>query len=218
MITNWSSVGGSNAPISAFLPQNGSETRAFFLSAIGLTAPGPCVSTSATKPGAAGANDNTLQENEGVAPSLNTNKADVIVPFSVAYWIAEHFHSASCGTIASCYAHPGNCHPAAGQNLFGCNTHGTMVLNQINGTAPTTGTGKATMINPGFTPLFTHVVSEVVNALPGSIPAYLQPYFGPNGWTCASAAARADLQKYGFLVLPNTGGPGTCGYAPPPPP
>ena len=75
------------------LPQSGSGIRSFFLSAIGLTAPGLCVSTSATRQGAAGANDNTLQQNEGVASSLNTNKANVIFPFSVGKYLAEHFHS-----------------------------------------------------------------------------------------------------------------------------
>ena len=63
----------------------------------------------------------------------------------MANWIAERFHSASCGTIAQCFASPAHCTPAAGLNLFGCNTHGTMVLNEINGTAPTSGSGRVTV-------------------------------------------------------------------------
>jgi len=215
--TRWNQIpgnaGGSTATIRAFLPQPDSDTRLSFLGDLGLSAPGSCVSTSATQQGAAGANDQTLQGNEGVAPSLNTNKANVIVPVSVGNWIAERFHSASCGTIAQCFAHPEACTPSGTQNLFGCDTHGTMVLNDINGTAPTTGSGGNTSINPGFTAGFTYVLFEVVNAAQGTIPAYLQPYFGPTGFTCTSAKAKTDLKNYGFFVLPNGNVPGDCGVA-----
>jgi ABC-type phosphate transport system substrate-binding protein len=216
-ITKWNQIpgnsGGSSATISVFLPQNGSGTRAFWLSAIGLTAPGPCVSTSATRAGAAGANDNTLQENQGVAPSLNTNTANVIVGGSIGKWIAEADHSAKCGTVAQCFADPTNCHPTASQNLIGCDTHGTMVLNSINGTKPTLGTGVKTVINKAYTPTFTRLLFEVVNAPQGTIPAYLKPYFGPTGFTCNSATSTKDLRNYGFLVLPKGTSPGDCGFA-----
>jgi ABC-type phosphate transport system substrate-binding protein len=216
-ITKWNQIpgnsGGSTATIAAMLPQNGSGTRSFFLGALGLTNPGSCVSTSATQQGAAGNGANTLQENEGVAPSLNTNTANVIFPFSVGKWIAEKFHSASCGTIAQCFADPTHCTPTGTQNLFGCNTHGTMVLNKINGTAPTTGTGVKTKINPGFTPTFTRLLFEVVNAPQGTIPAKLKPYFGPTGFTCNSSVSAKDLRNYGFLVLPKGTSPGDCGFA-----
>jgi len=212
-LTNWSQVGGTSAPIAAMLPQNGSGTRSFFLGAIGLTAPGPCVSTSATRQGAAGANDQTLEENEGVDPSLNMNKADVIFPFSVGKWIAERFHSASCGTVANCFAHPSQCHPTATQNMFGCNTSGTMKLNSINSTAPTLGTGANTRINPGFTPTFTRLLFIVVNAPQGTVPASLKSYFGPTGFTCTGALAKKHLKSYGFLVLPNGTSAGDCGFA-----
>lgn len=216
-ITKWNQIpgnsGGSSATISVFLPQNGSGTRAFWLSAIGLTAPGSCVSTSATRAGAAGANDNTLEENQGDAPSLNANKANVIVGGSIGKWIAEKFHSASCGTIAQCFADPGHCTPTGSQNLFGCDLHGTMVLNDINGTAPTKGAGAKTTINPGYTATFTRLLFAVVNAPQGTIPASLKSYFGPTGFTCNSAKSSTDLRNYGFLVLPKGGGPGTCGFA-----
>jgi ABC-type phosphate transport system substrate-binding protein len=216
-IRHWNQIpgnsGGSTATIAAMLPQNGSGTRSFFLGALGLTTPGSCVSTSATVQGAAGNTADTLQENEGVAPSLNKNKANVIFPFSVGKWIAEKVHSASCGTIAQCFADPTNCHPTASQNKFGCNTHGTMVLNKINGTQPTTGTGANTRINPGFTATFTRLLFVVVNAPAGTIPTSLKSYFGPAGFTCNSTKSTTDLRNYGFLVLPKGGGPGTCGFA-----
>ena len=66
--TNWSQVGGKNAPIHAFIPQSGSGTRSFFLSAIGVANPGACVSDV----------NGTLEENEGVNPALNDPNA--IVP------------------------------------------------------------------------------------------------------------------------------------------
>jgi len=215
-ITHWNQIpgnsGGSTATISAFIPQSGSGTAKFFLGAIGLTAPGPCVSTSATRAGAAGANDNTLEENEGVAPILNKNKANVIFAFSVGKWIAEKFHSASCGTIAQCFAHPTNCTPTGSQNKFGCNTHGTMVLNKIDGKLPTVGSGANTKVNPAFAANFLRLLFEVVNAPQGTIPAKYRSYFGPTGFTCGTKAS-TDLRNYGFLVLPKGGGPGTCGFA-----
>jgi len=217
-ITKWNQIpgntGGSSSTIAAMLPQNGSGTRAFFLGAIGLTAPGSCVSTSSTVQGAGGNGANTLQENEGVAPSLNANKTNVIFPYSVGKWIAEKFHSARCGNTAQCFAHPTMCTPKKGQNLFGCDTHGTMLLNSINGTAPTKGTGTSTVINPKFTATFTRLLFEVVNSpTQGTIPANLVPYFGPAGYTCTNATAKKDLQNYGFLVLTPGSAPGDCGAA-----
>src|SRR6516225_6329834 len=217
-VTTWNHLpdnpGTSTATIAAMLPQNGSGTRSFFLGAIGLTAPGSCVSTSSTVQGAGGNGANTLQENEGVAPSLNANKTNVIFPYSVGKWIAEKFHSARCGNTAQCFAHPTMCTPKKGQNLFGCDTHGTMLLNSINGTAPTKGTGTSTVINPKFTATFTRLLFEVVNSpTQGTIPANLVPYFGPAGYTCTNATAKKDLQNYGFLVLTPGSAPGDCGAA-----
>jgi len=216
-ITTWNQIpgnsGGSTATIAAMLPQNGSGTRSFFLGAIGLTAPGGCVSTSSTVQGAGGNGANTLEENEGVDPSLNTNTANVIFPFSVGKWIAQKFHSASCGTVSQCFANETNCPNKTGKNMFGCDLHGTMVLNSLNGTAPTVGTGTKTKINPAFTATFTRLLFEVVNAPQGTIPTALKGYFGPTGFTCNSLTATKDLHNYGFLALPKGTSPGDCGFA-----
>ena len=222
-ITAWNQIpgnsGGSSATIAAMLPQNGSGMRKVFLAAIGLTAPGGCVSTSATQQGAAGASDNTLQQNEGVAPSLNTNTANVIFPYTVAKYLSERFHSASCGTVAQCFSAPNHCTPSAGLNLFGCNIHGTLVLNPINDngtvsnpTTPFPPTKKST-INSGFDPTFTYPLSEVVTAPEGTVPASLAPLFGPTGFTCTNPTAKADLKHYGYLVLTAGTSPGDCGSA-----
>jgi ABC-type phosphate transport system substrate-binding protein len=223
-ITKWTQIpgnsGGSSAAIAAMLPQSGSGIRSVFLAAIGLTAPGSCVSTSATRQGAAGASDNTLQQNEGVAPSLNANAANVIFPFSIGKYLAEQFHSASCGTIAQCFADPSHCTPSAGLNLFGCDTHGTLQLNPItesggtvtNPTTPFPPVHKSTL-NLGFDPSFLLLLYEVVNAPKGTVPAKLAPFFGPSGYTCTNATAKADLKNYGFAVLPAGTSPGHCGAA-----
>jgi ABC-type phosphate transport system substrate-binding protein len=197
-VTNWNQVGGKNAPIKAVLPQTSSGTRAFFLTAIGLgtAGPGGCVNS-------------TPEENEGVASVLKG--PNVIFPFSIGKYLAEKFHSAKC-TVAACTGNP-PCKPTATQNRFGCDTHGSMVLRKINGTNPTTGTGKATVINAKFTPKFVRTVFVVVRfstTTTTHIPSALQKFFNPagaktKGWVCANATAHQDLINYGFLPTPFCG-------------
>jgi len=197
-VTNWNQVGGKNAPIKAVLPQTSSGTRSFFLTAIGLgtSGPGGCVNS-------------TPEENEGVDPVLKG--PDVIFPFSIGKYIAEKFHSAKC-TNAGCTAKP-PCHPKAGQNRFGCDTHGKMVLRSINHTKPTTGTGAKTVINSHFSAAFVRTVFIVVRFSSGTsthIPSALQKFFNPahskvKGWACSNKTAHADLINYGFLPTPFCG-------------
>ncbi len=203
--TNWNQVGGKNAPIHAFIPQSGSGTRAFFLSAIGVANPGACVSDV----------NGTLEENEGVNPVLND--PDAIFPYSIGKYIAERFHSATCLNSACTPNSSGiACNPTAHQNLFGCNTHGTMVLKQISGVAPTTGKGLGTVINSAFPATFQRTVFEVVpwdpstaDHIPGATSPVggvnLEPIFGSSGFVCTNATAKADLKNYGFLVIPTCG-------------
>jgi ABC-type phosphate transport system substrate-binding protein len=195
-ITNWRQVGGRNAPIRAFIPQTGSGTRAFFLKAIGLTTPGACVSDD----------NNLLEENEGVNRVLAG--PNVIFPYSIGKYIAEKFHSARCLNRSCTPVRGVTCRPGRGQNLFGCDTHGSMVLHPINRTPPTVGRGVNTKINPGFIHQFTRTLFEVVRFASTSdhIPAYLEPFFGARGWVCTNRTARADLLDYGFVIL------STCGH------
>jgi ABC-type phosphate transport system substrate-binding protein len=127
-VTNWDQVDGPNAPIHAFLPQAGSEVRSFFLTALGggktPITPGSCVSDQG----------NTLAEDQGVSPVLND--PDAIVPYSVAAYIAQVYHSAAC-LNAGCTGNPA-CMPTGSQNRFGCDQHGVLGLNEINGTRPVT--------------------------------------------------------------------------------
>jgi ABC-type phosphate transport system substrate-binding protein len=193
--TNWSQVGGKSGTIKAFLPQSGSGTRAFFLTALGggvtPITPGPCVSSPAT-----------LEENEGVNPLLAG--PDTIFPFSIGKWIAEADHSATCFNKACTANSAGKvCTPKSGQNLYGCNTHGTMVLEKLNGKAPTTGSGTSQKINSGFSAAFIRTLFEVVPYTASTtdhISTKLEPFFGHKGWVCANGTAKTDLLDYGFIV------------------
>ncbi|HEY3907587.1 MAG TPA: substrate-binding domain-containing protein [Streptosporangiaceae bacterium] len=216
-VTNWKQVGGKNAPIKAFIPQSGSGIRTSFLSAIGIPSggsPGTCVSDESTKKNPGGA----LQQNEGVNVQLNKNKPDVIVPFSVGKYLAEVYHSAKCLNhfckVVTSGADKGKiCLPSKTQNEFGCDNHGTLVLNSINHTAPTTpfplpkpsASKSSPVINKNFTALFdlTQYVVVPFSTAKGSvngIAPYLVPFFGPNGFTCTSKIAKKDLANYGFRV------------------
>jgi ABC-type phosphate transport system substrate-binding protein len=202
-VTNWSQVGGKNAPIQPFLPQSGSGTLTFWLAAIGVTTPGPCVSND----------NNTLEQNEGVNPVLQTPEAIWI--YSVGQYIGQRYHSAAC-TNSGCTASP-PCTPVIGKNEFGCNLRGTYVLGEISGIAPTTGTGTSTVINTAFPSTFLRTLYEVVpydsstaDHIPGSEAGApggvnLEKLFGASGWACTSATAKTDIKNYGFVPL------STCG-------
>jgi hypothetical protein len=210
--TNWAQVGGRPAPIHPLLPQPGSGIREFFLTAIHLanpgTGPGPCVSDGR----------GFLQENEGV--NLLLQDPDAIIPYSVAKFLTEEFRSNKCITRPSCAPTVNGvvCKHTSGKNLFGCDTHGTMVLKKVNGLSPTVGAGPATKINPRFSPDFLTTASEVVpwdpntaDHMPGPEAGApgglnLEPLFGVNGWVCHSPTAKQDLISYGFLTIR------TCGH------
>ena len=76
-VTNWSQVGGKNAPIKAYLPQSGSGTRSFWQTAIGVPTPGACVLQPAGMP-----------ENDGSAVPAADRK-NAILPYSIARHIAQ---------------------------------------------------------------------------------------------------------------------------------
>ena len=187
--TTWNQVGGSStAAIQPFLPQTGSGLRTSFLKAIGNISPGSCVNSS-------------VQQNEGTDPQLAGNP-NAIVPYSVAKYISQVFHSAKCGVK-----------PTASQNKFGCDEHGSFVLNSVNGTKPTTGTAAKTVINSKFSANFINIIYDVVrwSSVQSHIPTYLQPFFGAakkgggGGWACVNSIAKTDLLNYGFLPTPFCG-------------
>jgi ABC-type phosphate transport system substrate-binding protein len=203
-ITNWDKVGGRNAPIRAFLPQTSSGTRTFWLTALGggVTPinPGHCVSDLR----------NTLQDNQGVNPALNSPEA--IVPYSVADYLAQVYHDARC-LNSSCTGSP-PCAPAGTENLFGCDQHGVLGINEIGGSKPIlpwpppVSPCQQCTINSKFTPLYQRTVYAVVRYAPtaDNIPPYLEPFFAAStastpGWACSSPQAFNDIKAYGFLRL-----------------
>jgi len=204
---NWEDLGGKNAPILPFLPvtaiggDQGVETVSSFLNAIGVDVPGPCVSND----------NNTLQDDDGANPVLNNPAA--IFPYSIGDYIGQRFHSAKCLNSSCTPSSRGViCTPSGTQNTFGCDTHGPMVLKEIDGIAPTTGTGTKTVINPAFPAAFQRDLFEVVpfdanttDHIPGpSNPRggiNLERIFGASGWACTSKTAKTEIKNYGFLPL-----------------
>ena len=97
--TTWTQVGGSSsATIKPFLPQTGSGLRNSFLKDIGVSTPGSCVNSS-------------VQQNEGTDPQFASNP-DALVPYSVAKWIAQRFHSGQVRQEANRHAGPVRLRPA----------------------------------------------------------------------------------------------------------
>jgi hypothetical protein len=216
--TTWNEVGGkSHDTIKAYIPQSGSGIRSSFLSGIGIVSgtPGSCVSDESTKADPGG----RLQENEGVNTALNTDKANVIFPYSVAKYLAQVYHSAKClnhfcNVVTSGKNKGKVCLPTKSQNEFGCNEHGTLVLNEVGGTAPTspwplpastTCTTKCPVVSSTFTALLSISQYAVVpyssnNGASNGVAKYLLPLFGPKGFLCTSATAKSALAAYGFRV------------------
>ena len=220
--TNWDQVGGQNAPIQAFLPQTSAGTRTFFLTALGggttPITPGACVIDGTTS------DPNSLEENEGVNPLLNTPEGIFI--YSVGDYVSQVYHSAAC--INSDCSPNGSgviCTPTTGQNKFGCNESGVLQLAEISNSKPTTPwplkpTSKNVKINDNFNILFQRSLYDVVrydpntaDHIPGSESGSpgginLEQFFGASGFLCTSTDAKTDIKDYGFLA---TWKLGTCG-------
>jgi ABC-type phosphate transport system substrate-binding protein len=206
--TNWDKVGGKNGKILPFLPVTGSGIRTVFLTALGggttAITPGACVNS-------------TVQQNEGIDPQLNS--PDAVVPFSVAKYIAQVYHSAAC-TNSACTPVSGQiCTPTGKQNLFGCNESGVLGLNKISNSEPAlpwplpAPPSSKPKINSNFTALFQSPIYTVVRfdaSTADHIPAYLEKFFSAKsfstpGWVCKNAKATTDMKNYGFLPSPLCG-------------
>ena len=196
--TRWNQVGGtSTATIAPTLPESGSGIASQFLTDIGVTTPGPCVSQPST-----------LQQNEGVnAIFTGSNKDNVIIPFSTGKWISQGYHSAKCYNTQCVPNKDEICDQGSGgTNEFGCDVNGTIGLGDINSTSPTTGSGKSTTVNANFTPDFILPLYDVVRystTTSDHIPSYLEPYFASatasvKGYACATAQ-QTVIKDYGFL-------------------
>jgi ABC-type phosphate transport system substrate-binding protein len=214
--TNWDQVGGQNAPIEAFLPQTSAATRTFWLTALGggttPITPGNCVIDGTTS------DPNSLEENEGVNPLLNTPEGIFI--YSVGDYISQVYHSAAC-INSDCSPNSSNvvCTPKKAQNKFGCNESGVLQLGAIGSGStskpttpwPLTPTSKNVKINANFSILFQRTLSEVVRYDPNTadhIPGgesgspggiNLEQFFGASGYLCTNSSAQKEIKDYGFL-------------------
>ncbi|MFE2586231.1 hypothetical protein [Streptomyces sp. NPDC059378] len=146
------------------LPQSGSGTRSFWLTAIGITESqvGTCV-------------DQTIQEHNGLA-LVNGNQ---LMPYSIAQWISQ------------------------GKGFSDVpNRRGTSRLRNINGTAPTTGSGSALALNTAFTSDFLRNVYNVVPTANLTDSVVAETFVGATSKVCA---ASSTITNYGFGTLTNCG-------------
>lgn len=185
----WNEVGGTSTDaIVPVLPQNGSGTRSSWLTDLGITTVPSCVVN-----GTSTVDGSVIEENEGTNSeftSANASAGDVIFPFSGADYVAEVY-----------------------TGFDTTQAPGSLVLGDIQGDAPLTGSGSSTVINiGGFYPKFDRTVNVVAESTGTSpyVPAYLQALLGAgnhSGWACSNATAIADIKDYGFATDP------TCGIA-----
>lgn len=203
-VTNWSSVGGSSAPIVPVLPQAGSGTRATFLAALGkadgLTGPlpyGSCVVDGKDSSG------NPIEENTGLSTG-NVNEfknVDTVFPYSIGAYIAQGPKANGVG---------GHATPIWGHGVLGVRS-----MTDASGTVQTpttTNNNGQVVINGSFEPELQRILYNVVrNGGTASAPAFpttpayeataLPAIFGPSGWICTNRTAQNDLVSYGFLSL-----------------
>ena len=76
--TNWSQVGGANAPIHRYIPQNGSETRVHFVEGV----------LGGVEPSTACGPVTQVQENVGSAVPA-ADRFNAILPYLLSQWIAQ---------------------------------------------------------------------------------------------------------------------------------
>ena len=184
------------------IPQSSSGTRQTWLTNdLGLsnTTIASCVTNGSYT---SGGTAYTIEENEGTNPvfnpSDNPSTADVIFPYSAGDYV--------------CY----NDTKACAASQFGTEfDSGSLVLGDIAGTAPLSGTAPNQTINTaGFDSTFDRglYVDFISTGTKPYIPTYLQALLGTGtkgtGWICTKtspATGQADITKYGFANNANCG-------------
>ncbi|MER7932714.1 MULTISPECIES: hypothetical protein [unclassified Streptomyces] len=113
----------------------------------------------------------TIQEHNGEAIA----NANQLMPYSIAQWIAQ------------------------GKGLSDVpNRRGESRLRNINGTAPTTGSGSAIALNTAFTPAFLRNVYNVVPTANLTNSVVAQTFVGSASKVCSDTTT---ITKYGFGTL-----------------
>ena len=185
----WNEVGGTGTnAVVPVLPQPNSDTRTFFLNALGV-AGGGCVSSA------------TVEANEGTDPVFSgTNSQDLVFPYSVGVYLAQSQDGFSPGT-------QGN------QTLQSVLRPGSPPVAVV----PTAGTAPHKVINPvlatvGLLRTLYNVVRNTGTST--HVPSYLQPLLGTasdTGYLCTNPTAQADITNYGFRTLGAACGTTTIG-------
>jgi ABC-type phosphate transport system substrate-binding protein len=188
--TFWSDVSPSlpHLAIKAYIPQNGSGTRAFFLSSIGLASPGACVNQA-------------FEENEGNQwlADAGAQADQAIFPYSTAVYIAQK-NGVQPDLRSTAELRPLNIGTIAKPKL--------VKSYSVNAT---TGAWKLNAKFPYHRDVF-NVVKK--SAAGGTVPSDLQILFGPivknaagkviSGYVCTQSKL---IVKFGFATEPS----GTCG-------
>jgi phosphate transport system substrate-binding protein len=181
-VTNWSEVGGQDAPVVRYLPPAGSGTRAFFVTVV-LGAE-PSTACGAVK---------TATENDGTAIPAD-DRATAVLPYSVAQWVAQA-NGASADLRAGVeIGAVGGQDPVAGPDAEGR-------------FAP-----NAAAISGGFPGVRTvyNVLDTRLPSYPQALRVVGFDATGP-GFLCAGApSVAATLTTYGFTPLPADAAGNTC--------
>jgi ABC-type phosphate transport system substrate-binding protein len=175
--TKWNQVGGtSTATIVPILPQSSSGTRQTWLTQIGVTTPGTCVTN------ASGAT--AIEENEGTNTVFTgANAPNVLFPFSVGSYISQKDILSSPNLTGS----------LALKNVAGvAPTTGTGTATKINTAFP----------SAFFRGLFAVVRGT---SIPAYLQPLLGNGTAGTGWACTATKAKADVTNQGFLTTPNCG-------------
>jgi hypothetical protein len=169
----------ATATINAVLPESGSDTRTFFLAAIGVSAPGSCVkSADGSIP---------IQENNGDQPLLRSTKG-VVFPYSMAVALAQTLHGSADGYSPD-------------QNI------GTLSFPLVDGQSPIMVSGNNYVADDtSFPSYLRHLVFHVVRTASanGPIPPDLTSMFGRQGTGAICTYGDKIVGQYGFGVIPKS--------------
>jgi ABC-type phosphate transport system substrate-binding protein len=208
-ITNWDSVGGTNAPIVPVLPQSSSGTRQTFLTDLGdgtAITPGSCVVNGSNSTGSIEENTGLSAANVAQFDPSGVPAVDDIYPYSIGDFLAQA--------------------PTAVDGVGGHNSsiwgHGVMQLGDLEQTSsgpvekPTaTNSSGQPIINTSYPDFQRDLYNVVRNGGTASAPSFptaasgapayevtaLPLIFGPSGYLCTNATATADEISYGFYQL-----------------
>nr|BFE63249.1 substrate-binding domain-containing protein [Dactylosporangium thailandense] len=188
---NVSPCTGGATPIHLYIPQNGSGTRSFWLSKMGIgTVPAWLHDHAWTGTDYSGA---LVEEHDG---TVLQNDANGIAPFSIAQWVSQR------------NGHGDRRHGAHLHSLVNIGVTPNVTVNPLSGAFPTSETGN---LNATFIirrEVFNVVEWKKVNVGNAAFDAKLYSVFGPGQGLCGKSAV---ILSYGFGLLNSAPLGHTCG-------